>query len=303
MICIALGIAIGNLKSEMVWIPSGTFRMGSNSGLSDESPVHPVSLSGFWIDKYEVTNHQFETFVKATGYKTVAERPLNPKDFPGVPKAKLVPGALVFAVGNGWDYVAGASWRHPSGPKSNIVKKMSHPVVQVAWDDAMAYAKWAGKTLPTEAQYEFAARGGKIGAEYSWGNEPPNTKRPQANIWQGRFPIKNDNTDGFASTSPVGSFKPNGYGLFDIGGNVWEWCLDWYRPDSYAHSEKVNPKGPKNSYDPDEPNMPKHVVRGGSFLCADCYCKGYRITARMKSSADTGLCHTGFRCVSNSKKG
>jgi formylglycine-generating enzyme len=301
MIYFALGVAVGSLHSGMVWIPGGTFKMGSNSGLSDESPAHSVTLSGFWIDKYEVTNRQFEGFVKATGYKTIAERPLNPKDFPGVPKSKLVPGALVFTAGKGWDYIAGASWRHPSGPKSTLKNKMEHPVVQVAWDDAIAYAKWAGRTLPTEAQYEFAARGGKAYAEYPWGSEPPSTKRPQANIWQGNFPVKNDNTDGFASTSPVGTFKPNGFGLYDIGGNVWEWCLDWYRPDAYTRSEKVNPKGPRSSYDPDEPNMPKHVVRGGSFLCADCYCKGYRLTARMKSSADTGLCHTGFRCVSNSK--
>ncbi|MEI8282229.1 MAG: formylglycine-generating enzyme family protein [Armatimonadota bacterium] len=295
-----LALMAGSQK-DMVFIPSGTFQMGSSSGLPDEQPVHQVRVSGFWMDRHDVTNQQFESFISATHYKTIAERPLNPKDFPGVPKSKLVPGALVFSDGRGWEYVPGASWRHPQGPNSSIKTKLSHPVVQIAWDDAVAYAKWAGKALPTEAQFEYAARGGKASAKYAWGNEALRTKWPQANTYQGNFPQHNVNTDGFALTSPVGSFPANGYGLFDMSGNVWQWCLDWYRPDAYSHSAKLNPTGPKDSYDPDEPGAKKHVVRGGSFLCADCYCKGYRVTARMKSSADTGLCHTGFRCVINSK--
>ncbi|MEQ1823468.1 MAG: formylglycine-generating enzyme family protein [Fimbriimonadaceae bacterium] len=275
----------------MTWIPGGTFTMGSERDRADEAPAHSVALDGFWIDNTEVTNGQFAEFVKATKYQTVAEK--NP-DIPGVPKEKLVPGALVFKAGAGWTYVPGANWRHPEGPGSTIEKKLDHPVVQVCWEDAAAYAKWAGKTLPTEAQFEYAARGGRTGARYSWGDAPP---VKQANFWQGSFPEKNDNTDGFLTTSPVRSFEPNGFGLYDMAGNVWEWCQDWYRPDAYKSAASKNPSGPPNSNDPDEPGMPKRVVRGGSYLCADCYCQGYRLTARMKSSPDTGLMHTGFRCV------
>lgn len=280
----------------MVKIPGGRFLMGTRNGLPDEAPPHWVTVSGFYMDRHEVTNDQFAAFVKATGYRTVAERPLNPKDYPGVPKADLKPGAGVFEVGKGWSYVSGASWRHPSGPKSNLVGKGKFPVVQVAWDDAMAYAKWAGKQLPTEAQWEFAARGGSNRA-FIWGNEPFSTKRPQANIWQGEFPYECKVLDGFKTTAPVMSFAPNPYGLFDMAGNVWEWCRDWYRPDAYQPAAVTNPKGPRDSYDPDEPGVAKRVLRGGSFLCADNYCRGYRPTARMKSTPDTGLFHAGFRCV------
>lgn len=284
----------------MVWIPAGSFEMGTDDGLLDERPRHRVELDGFWMDRTEVTNRQFTTFVAATGYVTIAEKKPDPKDFPGAPPENLVPGALVFVEGKGWSYVPGASWRHPEGPKSTIEGKEDHPVVQVAWDDAVAYAKWAGKELPTEAQFEYAARGGKA-VRYAWGDTPPDDKKPMANIWQGTFPEKNLVTDGFRTTAPVGSFPKNGYGLSDMAGNVWEWCADWYRPDAYASASKKNPAGPNDSVDPDEPGMAKRVVRGGSFLCADCYCRGYRVTARMKSSPDTGLYHTGFRCVINTK--
>ncbi len=283
----------------MSWIPSGQFRMGSAEGLDDESPVHTVKLSGFWIDKYDVTNADFAKFVEATRYSTEAEHSPKASDFPGAPKEKLVPGALVFTTGKGWAYVPGANWRHPEGPNSTIANRMNHPVVQVSWDDAQAYAKWIGKSLPTEAQFEYAARGGLADKQYSWGDDPPNTKHPQANTWQGDFPNKNDNTDGFLRTSPVASFPPNGFGLYDMAGNVWQWCGDWYTPDAYATSTTQDPKGPAHSIDPNEPGIAKRVVRGGSYLCADCYCRGYRVTARMKCSPDTGLCHTGFRCVIN----
>ena len=281
----------------MIFIRGGTFKMGSANGRQDELPIHTVTLNDFWIDRTEVTNLQFAKFVKATGYKTIAEISPRPEDFPGVPKEKLVPGALVFTEGRGWEYIPGASWRHPEGPKSDIKNRMNHPVVQVAWEDAAAYAKWSGKSLPTEAQFEYAARGGNETAEYAWGNEEVSDKKPQANFWQGQFPEKDLNTDGYKSSAPVGSFKPNGYGLVDMAGNVWEWCQDFYRPDAYKMSSENNPSGPLDSLDPDEPGITKRVIRGGSFLCAECYCQGYRIASRMKSSPDTGLCHTGFRCV------
>ncbi len=283
----------------MVLIPAGGFTLGSEAGRADEEPVQTIQLDPFWIDIHEVTNQQFKEFVDVTGYKTVAEKTPDAKDFPGVPAASLVPGSLVFAEGEGWKYVPGASWLHPEGPDSNIEKRMNHPVVQVCWDDAMAYAKWAKKSLPTEAQFERAAKGGKDSNRYAWGDTPVEEGKPRANFWQGAFPTKNDNTDGFATTSPVGSFPKNGYGLSDMSGNVWEWCLDFYRPDAYKTASKINPAGPQDSFDPDEPGMVKRVVRGGSFLCAECYCSGYRVSARMKSSPDTGLCHTGFRCVIN----
>ena len=282
--CAALAIPV-----DMVRIPGGTFRMGSSDGPPDEAPVHTVTVSSFLMDRHEVTNAQFAAFVRAAGYKTVAERPL-PKQFAG---AK--PGAVVFRKG-GWSFVSGANWQHPDGPGSSIRGKENYPVVQVAWEDAAAYAKWAGKKLPTEAQWEYAARAG-VRHKFIWGNAAFSAKRPQANIWQGDFPGKNLVQDGYAETAPVMHFTPNGFGLYDMAGNVWEWCRDWYRPDAYLHSAKKNPHGPPNGYDPDEPGVPKRVLRGGSFMCADCYCKGYRPSARMKSSPDTGLFHAGFRCV------
>lgn len=280
---------------DMVRIPGGAFRMGSADGPPDEAPVRIVTVSPFFMDRHEVTNDAFAAFVRATGYRTVAERPLDPRKFPGVPKAKLVPGGIVFR-GGAWAYVPGADWRHPDGPASSIRGKGHYPVVQVAWEDAAAYAQWAGKRLPTEAEWEFAARAGAA-HRYVWGDEPFSPKHPQANIWQGEFPTRNLVQDGYRETAPVMSFPPNPYGLYDMAGNVWEWCRDWYRPDAYAHMRARDPQGPASSLDPDEPGVPKRVLRGGSFMCADCYCKGYRPTARMKSSPDTGLFHAGFRCV------
>ncbi|MBI2949597.1 MAG: formylglycine-generating enzyme family protein [Verrucomicrobia bacterium] len=291
----------------MVWVPGGTFWMGSEDGLPDEKPVHQVTVEGFWMDKTEVTNEQFEEFVNATSYVTLAERKPDPKDFPGAPVENLVPGSVTFSPPPGevalqdhyawWKYLPGANWRRPEGPGSNIAGREKHPVVHVCWDDAMAYAKWAGKRLPTEAEWEYAARGGLDRQPYVWGKDQvPNGKWP-ANIWQGRFPNENTIADGFRGTAQVAAFPPNRFGLHDIAGNVWEWCLDWYRPDYYANSAAQNPQGPADSFDPNEPGLPKKVMRGGSFLCSDLYCTGYRPSARMKSSPDTGLSHTGFRCA------
>jgi len=291
----------------MVWIPAGEFSMGAEDGQSDEKPVHRVKLDGFWMDRHEVTNEEFDKFVRATGYITIAERKPNPADFPTVPPDKLVPGSVVFSppefVGSlrdhmqWWEYVPGANWRHPEGPKSDLIGRGKHPVVHVCWFDAMAYAKWAGKRLPTEAEWEYAARGGLTNAAYIWGNDQNPGGKHMANIWQGRFPKENTLNDGHHFTAPVGSYPPNGYGLFDMAGNVWEWCLDWYLPEYYALSPRENPQGPDRSHDPNEPGVAKRVTRGGSFLCSDQYCSGFRPAMRMKTSPDTGLQHTGFRCV------
>ncbi len=299
--------------NDMVWIGGGTFWMGSDGDNPDERPAHAVILSGFWIDQREVTNQEFEQFIRATGYVTVAERKPNPKEIPGGPTANLMPGSVVFSPPPGdvplnnhlawWKYEAGASWRHPEGPNSTLSGRARHPVVQVCWEDAFAYAKWAGKRLPTEAEWEYAARGGLDRQPYGWGKEQvPNGKWP-ANIWQGKFPNENTLADGFRGTAPVGSFPPNGFGLFDMAGNVWEWCQDWYRPDYYAKSPAQDPPGPDDSFDPTEPGARKKVMRGGSFLCSDLYCAGYRPSARMKSSLDTGLAHTGFRCAYSGPSG
>lgn len=295
--------------NNMVWVPGGSFWMGSDSGLPDEQPVHQVTVDGFWVDRTEVTNEQFEKFVRATGYLTVAERKPDPKDFPGAPPEKLVPGSIVFRPPPGevpldnpyiwWEYVAGANWRHPEGPASDIRGREKHPVVHICWFDAMAYAQWSDKRLPTEAEWEYASRGGRDREPYVWGKEQTPQGKWNANIWQGRFPNENSLADGFRGTAPVATFEPNGYGLYDMAGNVWEWCQDWYLPDYYANSPLQNPPGPTTSFDPNEPGVMKRLQRGGSYLCSDLYCMGYRPSARMKASPDTGLSHTGFRCVRN----
>lgn len=293
----------------MKWITGGTFQMGSEGGQPDEKPVHEVTVDGFWMDTYELTNEEFEKFAKATGYVTIAERKPKQSDFPDAPPEALVPGSIVFTPPPGevplndhmawWRYVPGANWRHPEGPDSTILGREKHPVVQVAWFDAMAYAKWAGKRLPTEAEWEFASRGGKEKLTYTWGNEKTPEGKWMANIWQGSFPNGNTLQDGFKLQAPVGKFEPNGYGLFDMAGNVWEWTSDWYMGDYYAKSPKQNPQGPQESYDPNEPGVWKRITRGGSYLCTEAYCWGYRPAMRMKTSPDTGLNHTGFRCVRN----
>ena len=263
-------------------------------------------VSGFWMDRTEVTNGQFERFVKATGYRTIAERTPEAKDYPGAPAEKLVPGSIVFTPPVGrvsldeplawWRYVPGADWRHPEGPGRSIEGKDDHPVVQICWYDAAAYAEWAGKRLPSEAEWEFASRGKLARARFVWGEELLPGGKWQANIWEGRFPDQNTKDDGFARTAPVGRFPPNGFGLFDMAGNVWEWCSDWYRP-RYETRPRENPTGPTSSFDPDEPGVAKRVQRGGSFLCSDQYCTRYLPGARGKGAPDSAANHVGFRCV------
>lgn len=295
----------------MVWIPGGTFFMGCpDCGLPDAEPVHAVRVDGFWMDEAPVTNAQFARFVQATQYVTVAERPLNPRDFPGVPAAALVPGSVVFVAppavrslenpGQWWQYVSGASWRHPEGSGSTTDGREGHPVVHVAWEDAVAYLTWAGKRLPTEAEYEFAARGGLDRNRYSWGDDLRPGGTPAANIWQGTFPVSNSAEDGFRGTSPVAAFPANGFGLYDMGGNIWQWCADWYRADAYRSGPaglRDNPQGPSDSFDPQEPGVPKRVQRGGSFLCSDAYCTRYLVGSRGKGAVDTGSSNVGFRGV------
>ncbi len=318
------GTAAGREKGShkgMVWIGGGRFSMGADGELArpDEYPKHPVRVDGFWMDQTEVTNAQFAAFVAATGYVTTAERAPDweelkkqlPPGTPRPPDSVLVASSLVFTApvrpvslrdyGQWWRWQQGADWRHPEGPRSSIRGKDRHPVVHVSWEDARAYCRWAGKRLPTEAEWEWAARGGRPEAVYPWGNEPVEKGRPKANTWQGRFPDYNTRQDGYATSAPVKSFPPNGYGLYDMAGNVWEWCQDYYRPDYYQalhqQGEAHNPTGPASGFDPQEPTVPKRVQRGGSFLCHDSYCASYRASARMKASPDTGLSHAGFRCV------
>ncbi|GAB4017905.1 formylglycine-generating enzyme family protein [Spirosoma koreense] len=299
-------VATGTMTDGMAWIPGGTFLMGADE-FPDARPMHSVTVKGFWMDEHEVTNAEFARFVAATGYKTVAERPLNPADYPGVPVAQLVPGSAVFtppaqkvSLANPlqwWEYVKGASWQHPKGPKSSIQGRENEPVVHVSYDDALAYAKWAGKRLPTEAEWEFAAQGGKGNRTYYWGNELKPSGKWVANIYQGSFPDRNTSEDGFAGAAPVKSFSANPYGLYDMDGNVWEWCQDFYRPDYYMKSAKDNPQGPADSYDPDEPGAVKRVQRGGSFLCSDEYCIRYKAGSRGKGEVSSGSNNLGFRCV------
>lgn len=312
-------------KDGMVWIPSGSFIMGSTATMArpDEAPPHQVEVDGFWMDKTEVTNAQFAAFVDATGYVTTAEKEPNweelKKSLPeGTPKPNdslLQAASLVFKptdgpvnlnnYGNWWHWTYQASWRQPLGKGSSIKGKENHPVVHVSWDDAMAYAKWANKRLPTEAEWEWAAQGGEEENEYPWGKQGVLEGAAKANSWEGAFPYKNDLRDQFFYTAPVASFPPNQFGLYDMAGNVWEWCYDWYAYDYYqslTQQKVVNPKGPEKSFDPYQPYTPQRVMRGGSFLCNDAYCSGYRVASRMKSSPDTGLHHTGFRLVKEAKK-
>jgi formylglycine-generating enzyme len=297
----------GPAPEDMVWIPGGTFWMGADdASMPDAKPVHEVSVSGFWMDRTEVTNRQFARFVKETGFITIAERKPDPIDFPDAPPEKLVPGSIVFTPPAGrvslddplvwWRYVPGASWRHPEGPESTIEGKDDHPAVHISFYDAVAYATWAGKRLPTEAEWEAAARGGNARARFVWGDDRLPGGKWQANIWEGHFPDQNTGDDGFARTAPVASFPPNGFALYDIAGNVWEWCADWYRP-GYETSERVDPTGPSSSYDPAEPGVKKRVQRGGSFLCSDQYCTRYLPGARGKGAVDSAASHVGFRCV------
>ena len=304
----------------MVYIAGGSFEMGGDNEQADadEYPKHRVQVSPFYIDETEVTNAAFQKFVDATGYITTAERKPDwevmkktlPPGTPKPPDSLLVEASLVFKKTTGpvdlndysqwWSWVKGANWKHPQGPGSSIKGKENYPVVHISWDDAIAYCKWAGKRLPTEAEWEFAARGGLVNAVYPWGNEPVNAGKPKCNSWEGRFPYLNEAKDGYFTSAPVKSFAPNGYGLYDMAGNVWEWCSDWYKYDYYSTCKEkttVNPKGPETSYDPQEPYTAKRSLRGGSFLCNDSYCSGYRVARRRKSSPDTGLEHAGFRCV------
>lgn len=295
----------------MAWVPGGTFWMGcENCGMPDALPAHLVSVDGFWMDLTPVTNREFERFVRATKYVTVAERPLDPKDYPGVPRDKLKPGSAVFTPTGApvpldnplrwWQYVPGTSWRHPAGPESSLRGRDDHPVVHVAYEDVSAYAAWAGKRLPTEAEFEYAARGGLDRNLYPWGNDLTPGGKAVANTWQGRFPVRDAGDDGFPGTSPVTAFPPNGFGLHDMGGNVWQWCSDWYRPDYYATLAAAgaparNPAGPADSLDPQEPGAAKRALRGGSYLCTDRSCARYFVGSRGKSEVGSGASNLGFR--------
>ncbi|MFT3990580.1 MAG: formylglycine-generating enzyme family protein [Luteolibacter sp.] len=302
----------------MVWIPAGEFSMGMSAvaekfctpaQIRDAKPVHRVKVDGFWMDQTEVTNDEFQKFVTATSYVTVAERKPKPEDFPGVPAEALLPGSIVFHVPtkgaaledfrSRWQYVPGANWKSPEGPGSNLEGRGNFPVVHICWEDAAAYSKWANKRLPTEAEWEYAARGGMDGKPFVWGEELPPGGKLQANVWQGEFPNHNTSADGYAGLAPVKKFPPNPYQVYDLAGNVWEWCSDWYREDTYvADAAGVkNPKGPAASEDPQEPGVPKKVQRGGSFLCAAEYCTRYVLGSRSKGEPMSAANHTGFRCV------
>ncbi len=301
---------------DMVWIPSAEYEMGSDRHYPEERPIHRVSVDGFWIDKYPVTNDRFRTFVEATGHVTFAEIPPDPAQYPGALEHMLYAGSLVFvqpegpvdlrAMQNWWTFMRGADWRHPQGPETSLEGRERHPVVHVAFADAEVFAAWEGKSLPTEAEWELAARGGLARAPYAWGGEFLPDGRHMANTWQGEFPWQNHGTDGYVGTSPVGTFPSNGFGLHDMIGNVWEWTTDWYVP---KHPHEVlkacctphNPRGAQEheSYDPTQPEIkiPRKVIKGGSHLCAPNYCRRYRPAARYPEPVDTSTCHVGFRCI------
>jgi sulfatase modifying factor 1 len=314
--------APGRAPDGMVWIPGGEFSMGAADppgmddigmkATSDSRPIHRVYVDGFWMDKTIVTNNQFAVFVKATGYITVAERRPRAEEFPDTWPENLVAGSVVFSGPDHsvplndyfqwWTYVPGASWKHPLGPTSGLAGKGQFPVVQVAYEDAKAYAKWMGKRLPTEAEWEFAARGGLTGAPFVWGNEFRLSGKWMANTYQGHFPNDDTGEDGFVGISPVAKYPPNGYGLYDMAGDVWQWTGDWYRPDYYAQlaaTESVarNPKGPNSPYDPSHSGELEKVQRGGSFLCSDQYCSRYMVGTRGKGEIGTAANHLGFRLV------
>ncbi len=305
----------------MLWIEGGTFRMGSDKHYPEEAPAHRVTVDGFWMDRTPVTNSQFKKFVQATGHTTIAEIVPDPKNYPGILPHMIYAGSLMFTpprhavnlrdFSQWWSFAKGANWRHPYGPGSNINALDNHPVVHVAFSDALAYAQWAGKGLPTEAEWEFAARGGLDEAEFAWGDELTPGGRHMANTWQGNFPVENTNDDGFERTSPVTAFPPNGYGLHDMIGNVWEWTGDWYSPKHEADAKKAccipeNPRGGReeNSHDPRTINVkiPRKVIKGGSHLCAPNYCRRYRPAARHAEPIDTSTNHLGFRCIRRGTK-
>lgn len=290
------------MTDDLSWIPAQTAVLGSDRHYPEEGPARAVSVEGFWMHVHQVTNRQFSEFVTATGYLTVAERPLNRADYPDAPAENLQPGSMVFHRTAGpvdlrhlsqwWTWTPGASWRHPVGPLSTVDRRADHPVVHMAYEDAEAYAQWAGMALPTEAEWEVAARGGLAGAEFTWGDEPEPGDTSMANYWHGDFPWRPDK--GYGRTTPVGSFPPNAYGLFDMAGNVWEWTTDWY-----ADTRAGDPCCDADSHDPQQPQfpIPRKVVKGGSFLCADAYCRRYRPAARRPQAVDTGMSHIGFRCI------
>jgi formylglycine-generating enzyme len=299
-----------------VWIPGGTFLMGSDEFYPEERPVHRVTVDGFWMDRHPVTVAEFHCFVEATGHVTVAERPPDPTDYPDADPSLVVPGSLVFRrpphrvslrdYHNWWAYVPGACWHRPEGPGSTVAGRERHPVTHVACEDVEAYAAWAGKALPTEAEWEFAARGGLEGAAFVWGNEFAPGGRMMANTWQGEFPWQNLAPGGLEGTSPVGAFPPNGYGLSDMAGNVWEWTADCFRPHHSADPAKACcvPKNPRatsadRSSLAGQPGLaiPRRVLKGGSHLCAPNYCLRYRPAARQGESVDSSACHIGFRCI------
>jgi formylglycine-generating enzyme len=300
----------------MVWIPGATFHMGSNRHYPEEAPVHRARVDGFWMDRYPVTNARFRRFVEATGYVTFAEIPPKPEDYPGALPEMLHAASMVFqkpagkvdmrSITNWWSFLKGADWRHPLGPDSSIEGLDDYPVVHVAYKDVEEYARWAQKDLPSEAEWEFAARGGLDRAEYAWGDELTPDGRVMANFWQGEFPWQNLLLDGYERTSPIGTFPPNGYGLYDMTGNAWEWTTDWYQPSHPAEQQKAccvpqNPRGgaEHQSYDPNQPaiKIPRKVLKGGSHLCAANYCRRYRPAARFPHPVDTSTCHVGFRCI------
>jgi sulfatase modifying factor 1 len=312
----------------MVWIQGGEFSMGAQTepnenpvgmqATEDSRPIHRVRVDGFWMDRTTVTNDEFVKFVRDTGYVTVAERRPTADQYPGAPPENLVAGSVVFTPPphavplddhvRWWRYVPGANWRHPLGPGSDIKGKGTHPVVHIAYEDAEAYARWADKRLPTEAEFEFAARGGLSGKPYVWGDDLRPQGRWMANTHQGHFPVSDTGDDGHHDVTAVAQFPANGYGLFDMAGNVWQWTSDWYRADYYAELARTgvvarNPQGPNRSLDPAEPTVPKKVHRGGSYLCTPQYCSRYAVGTRGKGAVDTGTNHLGFRCVRDGRAG